>query len=58
MRKLSIALAVTMLTVASCAGQEQTTVKERVMEQEKKKVQENVPSLTPPQGLEDEWSRG
>ena len=27
------------------------------MEQEKKKVQENVPSLTPPKGLDDEWSR-
>ena len=28
------------------------------MKQEKKKVQENVPSLTPPKALEDEWSRG
>ncbi|MCX5646668.1 MAG: hypothetical protein NTZ17_18605 [Phycisphaerae bacterium] len=27
------------------------------MEQEKKKVQENVPSLTPPMRLDDEWSR-
>jgi hypothetical protein len=58
MRKLSIALAVTMLTVASCARQEQTIVKERAMKQEKKKVQENVLSLTPPPGLEDQWSRG
>lgn len=27
------------------------------MEQEKKTVQENTPSLTPPQGLDDAWSR-
>ena len=57
MRKLSIAVAVTMLAMVSCARQEQTAIREHAMEQEKKKVQENVPSLTPPQGLEDEWSR-
>jgi hypothetical protein len=58
MRRLSILLPVVALIVASCARQEQTPVRERAMEQEKKKVQENVPSLTPPQGLEDPWSRG
>jgi hypothetical protein len=50
-------LPVVALIVTSCARQEQTTVVERAMKQEKKKVQENVPSLTPPQGLDDEWSR-
>jgi hypothetical protein len=57
MRRLSILLPAVAMIVISCARQEQTTVKERAMEQEKKKVQENVPPLTPPQGLEDQWSR-
>jgi hypothetical protein len=57
MRGLSILLSFVALTVVSCAGPEQTTIVERAMKQEKKKVPENVPSLTPPQGLEDPWSR-
>lgn len=58
MRTLSILLPVVAMIAASCARQEQATVRERAMEQEKKKVQENVPSLTPPPGLADQWSRG
>jgi len=58
MRRLSILLPVVAMIVASCARQEQIPVRERAMKQEKKKVQENVPSLTPPKALEDEWSRG
>lgn len=56
MGRLLMALAAALLAVGSCAKQERTIVAERAMEQ-KKTAQENVPSLTPPQALEDEWSR-
>jgi hypothetical protein len=57
MRKLLMALAMTMLAMVSCARQERTTVAERTMEKEKKGTQEGVPSLTPPKELDDAWSR-
>ena len=57
MRKLSLVLAMTLWAVASCARQEQTRVVEHAMEQEKKSAGQGVPSLAPPQGLDDEWSR-
>ena len=51
MKKLSVVLAI--LTVASCARQEQRRTVGSVMEQENK----GVISLGQPQGLDDEWSR-
>jgi hypothetical protein len=57
MWKLSLVLAMLLWTVASCARQEQTRIGERAMEQEKPSVQQSVPSLVPPKGLDDEWSR-
>ncbi len=57
MRKLSLVLTLILWAAASCARQEQTRVVEHAMEQEKTNVQQSVPSLVPPQGLDDEWSR-
>ena len=57
MRKLSLVLVVILGTAASCTRQEQTQVVERAMEQEKSSGQPSVPSLAPPKGLDDEWSR-
>ena len=57
MRKLSLVLMMTLLAAASCARQDQTRMAERAMDQEKTSVQPSVPSLVPPRGLDDEWSR-
>ncbi len=57
MHKSSLGLVMMLLAAASCARQGQTRIAEHAMEQEKKSVQGSVPSLVPPQGLDDEWSR-
>ena len=57
MRKLSLVLATMLLVAVSCARQDQTRMVERAMDQEKTSVQPSVPSLVPPRGLDDEWSR-
>jgi len=57
MRKLSLVLTMTLWVAASCARQEQTRIVECAMDQEKESAGQSVPSLAPPQGLDDEWSR-
>ncbi len=57
MRELSLIVAMMLWVAASCARQEQTRIVERAMDQEKTSVQPSVPSLVPPKGLDDEWSR-
>jgi len=57
MRKRSFVPALMALIAASGARQGQTQIVERAMDQEKTSVQPSVPSLVPPQGLDDEWSR-
>jgi hypothetical protein len=57
MRKLSLVLMITLWAAASCARQEQTRVAECAMEREKKSAGQSGPSLVPPKGLNDEWSR-
>jgi len=46
MKRLSIALSVIILAMASC-----------VTNQEKVQVKENIPSLEPPKALDDDWSK-
>jgi hypothetical protein len=57
MHRQLIVLSVISLAMTSCAGEQRAKTTERAMEQEKKSVQESVPSLVPPKPLDDEWSR-
>lgn len=57
MRRVSLVVAIMPLIVVSCARQEQRRITECAMDQEKMSGQPSVPSLVPPQGLDDEWSR-